>query len=201
MVREEEMEITDEHALAWQIVQAGAGDDHRRVLHLGRCAVRSVLRPKRVLAEEGYGVAVKTAYTDGACRGGNPGFTSCAWVLYAGEDEGTFGGRYLGPERHTNNYAEYMGLILLLEHLYLHSTRNVIIHSDSELVVNQVNQSWQINQEDLRKMATKAYGLLVAGCHVLKHVKGHYECKGNIRADQICNELLDQHKEEYEKQA
>lgn len=143
---------------------------------------------------------LKTAYTDGACRGGNPGFTSCAWVIYMGEDEGTFGGRYLGPERHTNNFAEYMGLIELLEHLYTNSIRNVIIHSDSELVVNQVNQRWQINSEDLRKAAAKAYGLLVQGCHVLKHVKGHDVTKGNIRADEICNQILDQHREDYEKQ-
>lgn len=142
---------------------------------------------------------LRTAYTDGACRGGNPGFTSCAWVIYTGEDEGTFDGRYLGPERHTNNFAEYMGLLDLLEYLYTHSIRNVIIHSDSELVVNQVNQRWQINHEDLRKAAAKAYGLLVQGSHVLKHVKGHDVTKGNIRADQICNEILDKHKEDYAK--
>lgn len=138
-----------------------------------------------------------TAYTDGACRISNPGLCSCAWVLYTGEDEGTFDGQYLGPDFHTNNFAEYMGLLNLLEYLYTNNIINVIIHSDSELVVNQVNQVWQINQEDLRKMATKAYGLLVAGGHVLKHVKGHDECLGNIRADQICNEVLDQHMEEY----
>jgi ribonuclease HI len=138
-----------------------------------------------------------TAYTDGACRISNPGLCSCAWVLYKGEDEGTFDGQYLGPDFHSNNFAEYKGLLNLLEYLYTHSIRNVIIYSDSELVVNQVNQNWQIINDDLRKMATKAYGLLVQGCHVLKHVKGHDECKGNIRADQICNEILDQHMEEY----
>ena len=139
------------------------------------------------------------AYTDGACRIANPGLCSCAFVLY-GLPGGEYSqAKYLGPEFHTNNYAEYQGLILLLEYLYTHSIRNVIIHSDSELVVNQVNQRWQINHEGLRKAAAKAYGLLVQGSHVLKHVKGHDVTNGNIRADQICNEILDKHKEDYEK--
>ena len=140
------------------------------------------------------------AYTDGACRGGNPGFTSCAWVIYIGEDEVTFGGSYLGPERHTNNFAEYMGLIGLLEHLYTNNIRNVMIYSDSELVVNQTLGKWDINQPDLKVLATKCYGLLVQGCHVLKHIKGHDGNLGNERADALCNAILDMHKEEYEKQ-
>lgn len=140
-----------------------------------------------------------TAYTDGACRISNPGLCSCAWVLYDSSIQGQelCEAKYLGPEFHTNNFAEYMGLVMLLEYLYTHSFRNVIIHSDSELVVNQVNQSWQINDEKLRKMAAKAYGLLVQGSHVLKHVKGHDKNKGNERADALCNAMLDIHMEEY----
>ena len=140
-----------------------------------------------------------TAYTDGACRISNPGICSCAWVVYTGEDEGFFGGLYLGPELHTNNYAEYQGLILLLEFLYTRSIRNVVIYTDSELVVNQTLGKWEVKQPNLKVLATKCYGLLVQGCHVLKHIKGHDGNKGNVRADEICNAMLDIHKEEYEK--
>ena len=144
-----------------------------------------------------------TAYTDGACRGGNPGFTSCAWVMYDSKvpDQEFSGSKYLGPERHTNNFAEYQGLILLLEHLYRSDIRNVIIHCDSELVINQTLGNWQINQPDLKVLAVKCYGLLTQGCHVLKHIKGHDGNKGNERADALCNAALDIHKEEYEKLA
>lgn len=142
---------------------------------------------------------MKTAYTDGACRGGNPGFTSCAWVLYSNSAEESYeqGSKYLGPERHTNNYAEYQGLILLLEHLYNHNVRNVVIYSDSELVINQTLGNWEINKDDLRAYAAKCYGLIVQGCHILKHIKGHAGNKGNERVDAICNAVLDIHKEEY----
>jgi ribonuclease HI len=139
------------------------------------------------------------AYTDGACRVSNPGVCSCAFVLYDSKMQGQeiSQAKYLGPEFHTNNYAEYQGLILLLTYLYMHSFRNVVIHCDSELVVNQVNQKWEINQPDLKVLAMKCYGLLVQGCHVLKHIKGHDGNIGNERADAMCNAMLDIHMEEY----
>jgi ribonuclease HI len=138
------------------------------------------------------------AYTDGACRGGNPGFCSCAWILYNGNTPGRYNGYYLGPERHTNNYAEYMGLITLLEVLCHNHIRNVIIHCDSLLVVNQVNDVWDVNEQALIPLWVKAYGLLIHGCHVLKHVKGHDGNPGNEAVDRLCNDVLDQHKEDYE---
>ena len=138
-----------------------------------------------------------TAYTDGACRISNPGLCSCAWVLYWPNADVKEQGYYLGPELHTNNYAEYQGLLHLLEYLYVQSIRNVIIHCDSQLVVNQTLGNWDINQPDLKVLATKCYGLLVQGCHVLKHIKGHDGNIGNERADALCNAMLDIHMEEY----
>ena len=138
------------------------------------------------------------AYTDGACRVSNPGICSCAFVLY-GLPGGEYSQvKYLGPELRSNNFAEYQGLILLLEYLYAHSVRNVVIHTDSELVVNQTLGNWEVKQSDLKVLAAKCYGLLVRGCHVLKHIKGHDGNKGNERADGLCNAMLDAHKEEYE---
>ena len=141
-----------------------------------------------------------TAYVDGACRVSNPGMCSCAFVLFDNGVNIAEDVRYLGPELHTNNYAEYQGLILLLEWLYVHNTRNVVIHSDSKLVVNQTLHNWECNG-DLKPLMSKAYGLLVQGCHVLKHIKGHEGNLGNERADELCNAVLDIHKEEYEKLA
>jgi ribonuclease HI len=141
---------------------------------------------------------VHKAYCDGACRVSNPGICSCAFVIYKDEVEVHTEGKYIGPELRSNNFAEYQGLILLLEYLYLHNIRNVIIHTDSELVVNQTFGKWSILQPDLKVLAAKCYGLLVRGCHVLKHVKGHDGNKGNERADELCNAMLDIHKEEYE---
>jgi len=140
---------------------------------------------------------MKTGYCDGACRLSNPGLCACAWVLYEDGVEETRAAVYLGPELHTNNYAEYMGLIALLEFLYTFSIRNVIIYSDSQLVVNQTNGRWACTHLDMRQFAARAYGLIQQGCHFLKHIKGHEGFEGNERADQLCNQVLDQHMEEY----
>jgi ribonuclease HI len=140
---------------------------------------------------------IREAYTDGACRISNPGLCSCAWVLYENGAEVAHDSRYLGHQLHTNNYAEYQGLLLLLEWLYTNQIRNVIIHCDSALVVNQTLQKWTVNNQDLKPLATKAYGLLVLGCHILKHIKGHDGNVGNERADYLCNETLDSRMEDY----
>lgn len=138
-----------------------------------------------------------TAYTDGACRVSNPGITSCAWAVYFNdEDDVSITDSYfLGPELHTNNYAEYMGIVKLLEYLEAKAIRNVAIHCDSKLVVEQVNQRWNVTSEELRPLMSKAYGLLVRGTHVLKHVKGHSGNPGNEAVDLLCNQILDKYQE------
>jgi len=140
---------------------------------------------------------MRTAYTDGACRLSNPGLCACAWVLYEDGVEKIYDAHYLGPEFHTNNFAEYMGLISLLEFLYTFSIRNVTIYCDSLLIVNQVLRRWASNHHDMRVLSAKAYGLVQQGCHELKHIKGHEGFEGNERADQLCNLVLDEHMEEY----
>jgi ribonuclease HI len=78
-----------------------------------------------------------------------------------------------------------------------------MIYSDSWIVVAQVNQACA-TYEKLKPLMTKAYGLLMQGCHVLKQVKGHAGVEGNEEADRLCNEILDgylvhQHVEEHRK--
>jgi ribonuclease HI len=136
-------------------------------------------------------MAILTAFTDGAVRAGNPGTASCAWVLYEDTKESAREGRYLGPEKRTNNYAEYSGLIGLLEYLYKHKIKNVNIYSDSKLVVEQVSDRWDVSEPSLLPMWRLAYGLLQQGEHSLYHIKGHDGNEGNERADKLCNEVLD----------
>jgi ribonuclease HI len=136
---------------------------------------------------------MKTAYTDGACRGGNPGVCSCGWILYLGDPPVTFSkGYYLGPELHSNNFAEFSGLLRLLEYLYLHKVENVTIFCDSLLVVNTVMDVWDLSEPTLLPLWRKAYGLRVAGHHTVKHVKGHSGVEGNEAVDKLCNEVLDE---------
>jgi probable phosphoglycerate mutase len=134
------------------------------------------------------------AYTDGAVRKGNPGQASCAWLLELPGGSVSWG-YFLGPELRTNNYAEYQGVLNLLERLEEKEYRNVTIYCDSKLVVEQVNQRWHVNSEELRPLMSKAYGLLVRGGHVIVHVKGHSGNPGNEAVDLLCNKVLDQQEE------
>jgi ribonuclease HI len=135
------------------------------------------------------------AYCDGACRVSNPGITSCAWVVYEGEREVKHQAYFLGPELHTNNYAEFQGLIKLLEHLHSAHIKDVVIYCDSALVVNTVNGIWTPNKPDISKMCAYATGLMTVGYHRLIHIKGHDGIAGNEEADRLCNEELDRQEE------
>ena len=142
----------------------------------------------------------RIAYTDGACKVSNPGVCSCAFVTYDGvaDDKGnlnegaieTFShGRYLGFP-HSNNYAEYHGVIMLLEWARDCGYSGLEIWCDSQLVVRQVACEWAIKHEYLKPLVAKVFSLLHETGSTLKWLKGHAGKRGNERADEICNEIL-----------
>lgn len=97
-------------------------------------------------------------YTDGGYRNdGNKesngsGYGSCLLETENGEQIQfeTFDLPYI----HSNNEAEYMSLIHLLN--ILRTTfpfaSDIIIYSDSQLLVNQVNNRWKINYKKLQDL-------------------------------------------------
>jgi len=89
----------------------------------------------------------------------------------------------------TNNYAEYSALLHLLK--WLGSWKEVTIYCDSALVVNQVNDVWDVNNRALLPYWQEAYARLIQGKHKLIHIRGHQGIEGNERADFLCNEVLD----------
>jgi ribonuclease HI len=141
-----------------------------------------------------------TAYTDGACRISNPGLCACAFVVFNGKADsegklvGPFEerfrhGRFLGTP-YTNNYAEYHGVIMLLEWMEGLGYSGCEIWCDSQLVVKQVNCEWRV-KENLAELCAKVFGLLHKTNSTLKWLRGHDGNLGNEIADEICNEVLD----------
>ncbi len=131
------------------------------------------------------------AYTDGACRVSNPGQTSCAFAVYDGDQVVAQFSTYLGPELHTNNFAEYQGLLYLLRWAESTGTKKLNIYCDSALVVNQVMDVWDVNSADLKSLWIEAYNLRVRGQHMIYHIKGHSGDPGNDYVDLLCNQILD----------
>jgi ribonuclease HI len=123
------------------------------------------------------------AYTDGASRG-NPGPSACSFVIYDDGKEILSSSFYLGER--TNNYAEYAGLIALMQQ----GLTKMDIYCDSALVVKQVNGEWKVKHEDMKPLCALAQALLIRNEHTLTHIKGHSGIPGNERADQLCNECL-----------
>jgi ribonuclease HI len=60
----------------------------------------------------------------------------------------------------TNNEAEYAAIIAALEIARNDGLRGVLIRSDSQLCVNQINGAWQIKEERLRPLRDRAARLL-----------------------------------------
>jgi ribonuclease HI len=130
--------------------------------------------------------AVLTIHTDGAARG-NPGPAAFAYVIESPggstiEEAGKLG-------RMTNNQAEYLGLVRALEHaLQLGAQHRLVIHSDSELMVKQMNGEYRVKNDDLRDLFDQAKNLRARFASV---VIRHVPRAQNKHADRLCNEALD----------
>jgi ribonuclease HI len=131
--------------------------------------------------------AVLTIHTDGAARG-NPGPAAFAYVI---EREGAPPVEEAGRlGRLTNNQAEYTALVEALKHaLELGADHRVVVHSDSELLVKQMNGEYRVKNEDLRDLYEEAQALCrrFRGGVDIRHVRR----EENRRADALGNEALD----------
>lgn len=98
-------------------------------------------------------------WIDGACEPTNPGIGTYGWV--AKEDNQIFDceNGLVSKIETTNNIAEYTALIKALEWAVSQNIFDVVIYSDSKLVVNQVNGLWKVKAEHLQPFRDKAFAL------------------------------------------
>jgi ribonuclease HI len=94
-----------------------------------------------------------TAYIDGS--GNSERIQACAVVLqYDGEEHRR---TQLLPPNTTNNVGEYSGLLLAIRTARELGVEVLRIHSDSKLVVEQVNGRWQCKDDHLRQLRDEAW--------------------------------------------
>jgi ribonuclease HI len=123
---------------------------------------------------------------DGAARG-NPGPAAIGAILK--DEAGNIIGRIsrlIGIT--TNNQAEYRAIIAALEKAINSGTRQVIIKSDSELVVQQINGHYKIKNTVLRPLYQKVVQLIgsVEGFSIT-----YIPREQNTEADALANKALD----------
>jgi probable phosphoglycerate mutase len=126
------------------------------------------------------------AHCDGGARG-NPGPAGYGAVITddAGHTLAELS-EYLGHR--TNNFAEYSGLLGVLQWALDHHHPNLRVVSDSELMVKQIQGKYKVNSPDLRPLweearrrIAKLDGFQIS--HALRHK--------NKAADALANEAMD----------
>jgi probable phosphoglycerate mutase len=127
-----------------------------------------------------------TAHCDGGARG-NPGPAGFGAVIQ--DAEGTVLAElseFLGIQ--TNNFAEYSGLLAVLEFAVAHGHPRLRVVSDSELMVRQIKGTYKVKSPGLRPLYEEAprriaqlEGFEIA--HALRHK--------NKNADRLANQAMD----------
>jgi ribonuclease HI len=127
------------------------------------------------------------ARIDGGARG-NPGPAGYGAVL---EDEQgrrlTELSQYLGHR--TNNYAEYAGLIAVLEYAKREAHAAIEVRSDSELLVRQMRGQYKVKSPELRPLYERSRELSAGfSWFAIEHVPR----EKNRDADRLANQAMDE---------
>lgn len=129
---------------------------------------------------------VFVANVDGASRG-NPGAASYAVILRGPDGAPRFEvGKYIG--RTTNNVAEYYGLITALDYAAAQGIDRLLVRSDSELLVRQMQGRYKVKSADLRPLYERARKLANGFAYFAVE---HVPREQNSEADALANLALD----------
>lgn len=135
---------------------------------------------------EGTGAHWITAHCDGGARG-NPGPAGYGAVV-----QDANGGKlaelseFLGIQ--TNNFAEYSGLLAVLNYALKHGYTRLRVVSDSELMVRQIQGKYQVKSPGLKPLYEQARKRIAQLerfeiTHALRHK--------NKDADRLANDAMD----------
>jgi ribonuclease HI len=127
------------------------------------------------------------AYTDGASRG-NPGESGVGIILK--DEHGTVIGSHFGYiGQATNNVAEYTALAACLKLVQKIKCSRLIVHSDSELMVRQLNGQYKVKDEGLKKHFHQIQQTLTKAPY--QFAIHHVPREKNREADELANRGID----------
>jgi ribonuclease HI len=127
-----------------------------------------------------------TAHCDGGSRG-NPGPAAFGAVIEDAQGREVVRlSKFLG--RQTNNYAEYSGLLAILNWAIENGAKRLRVVSDSELMVKQMKGQYKVANPGLRPLWEDANRLArqLDGFEIRHTLRG-----GNKEADRLANEAMD----------
>lgn len=125
-------------------------------------------------------------YIDGASQG-NPGPSGIGVVVCdAGGSVIENISEYIGES--TNNVAEYNALIAALEEGLVKKSNSIIINTDSELLVKQLNGEYKVKNDELKQLFSRVQRLLKG----FKQVQvNHIDRSQNKGADKLATKAVD----------
>ena len=127
------------------------------------------------------------AFTDGASRG-NPGESGIG-VLLKDERGGAltsiFG--YIGTA--TNNVAEYTALVTCLRMVSKLNCTNLVVHSDSELLVRQMQGTYKVKEPRLKQFVQEARAIIADAGFQCRF--NYIARERNRQADELANRAID----------
>jgi ribonuclease HI len=134
---------------------------------------------------------VLTIHIDGAARG-NPGPAGAGVIIERAGALPIKKGIFLGEK--TNNQAEYFALayaLFLIKNLSLpeetYNQIELIIYSDSELLIRQMNKVYKVKDKNLALIKSN----IDAALHGIHHTFIHVTRENNKEADQLANHAID----------
>jgi ribonuclease HI len=161
----------------------------RQSFHLTEDELRALFQE----AADHYGAleeGVWSVYCDGASRG-NPGLAGAGVVLVAPDGEVRKQHQeFLGQT--TNNVAEYRGLLMALKLARSLGIKRIKVHSDSELLVRQINGSYRVKQPHLLTLWREAQQELQ---RFESFEVSYVPREMNRQADCLANQAIDQRRE------
>lgn len=127
------------------------------------------------------------AHTDGASRG-NPGKSGIGIVMKdeQGQVIRSIGG-YIGNA--TNNIAEYVALLTCLKKAMEIDCTRLIVHSDSQLLVRQMQGLYRVRDSKLKNYHKRVHSLLAKAAFKFDIL--HVSREQNREADLLANAGID----------
>lgn len=123
---------------------------------------------------------------DGASRG-NPGLSGAGFVIWNNEVKIYEGSEFVS-ENATNNYAEYMAILLALRKSNEMKINNIIVKGDSKLVIEQIQGNYKVNSQTLKLL----YDLVCIEIEKINFIKFiHIKRSLNKEADKMANLAID----------
>ncbi len=135
-----------------------------------------------------------TIYTDGGARG-NPGPAGSGAVIKDNSGK-TVRNLHKSLGVQTNNYAEYMAVVIAFEELKKLVPKNkradteLLFKMDSELIQKQLSGEYQIKEETLFPLYIKVHNFLVA--EFPRTTFSHIPREQNKEADKLSNIAMDE---------